>query len=331
MNNPERSPMKVRLAAALMLLVAVTPLPGRASTVRAIDVRNVEFEPGGGGAVAGDTITWTWRSGSHTVTAYKGASFDQQLSGGAFSTFSYNYTGGLLLYYCKIHSTVNPANETCDGPMCGRVSDTPPVVTPPQITYPSDGSTFSSHALDIGGTVEFGVRRVRVKEGQATLGTASVTGQGWTQFLDLSNGAHVITAIAIDELGFESARSTPVTINIASPDDDKPPILGMSSPRDTAAAGPVSVRVVTGTLTVAGDAIDADTFISSLTVTITDPAGDVLENDWDCTGKCGTAKKVHYIAYADALPGRYLITVVATDSAQNKHSATLSKDVIVLV
>ncbi len=306
------------VAAAVMLLVSLAPVSSHSATTHAIDVKNVEFEPGGTGAAPGDTITWTWRSGTHTVTAYQGATFDRQLSSGAFSSFSHNFTGGELRYYCKNHAEIS--DGICYGAMCGRVSDDPPVVLPPEIRYPPEGSTQYTHAFDVGGIVEYGTAKVKVKLGQATLGTAQVTNQSWQQYVDLPNGTHVITAIAIDPDGFESARSAPLTVTVESDVDVKPPLVGITSPRDP---------VVLNPLTIAGDAIDADTNISSVVITVTDLLGGTFETDWVCS-LCGKRKNIHFVAYAWVPTGRYTIRVVATDSSSSLNRTTVSKDVIVL-
>lgn len=320
------------MAAALLLVVAFAPLPGRAGQVRAIDVKNGEFEPRGIGAVAGDTITWTWRSGNHTVTAYQGATFDQQMTGGAFSSFSYNYTGGLILYYCKIHSQVS--GTTCSGPMCGRVSDTPPTVEPPTIQSPPNGSTQVNHGFDIWGTVtQASVTKVKVKEGQATLGVANVSGQGWRQYVELSNGQHTITAIAVDEDGFESARSAPVTITVASSVDTKPPQVVITSPKDPDPANAqaslmafVSDATTPG-IVIGGHAIDQDSTIADVSITLTDQFGATHDTDWVCTS-CGSDKRVLFVARAMVDPGIYTIQVEAADAAGLQGSASKSAIVV---
>jgi plastocyanin len=66
----------------------------------------------------GVKVVWKAVSGSHTVTAYKGAwSKNTSIPQGSSTSFTFK-NAGTYKFYCKIHGSVT--NGVCSG-MCGKI------------------------------------------------------------------------------------------------------------------------------------------------------------------------------------------------------------------
>jgi hypothetical protein len=194
------------------------------------------------------------------------------------------------------------------------ISATAPSVPKPAITTPADGAVLSTPGTTIGGSATAPAEIVRVFDNGGRLFDVEVTGGTFSRGVDLSNGTHVLTAVAIHADGYESVVSDAVTITIEAT-DTQPPTVELSRPD-----GPVTLRPVD----VIGVARD-DTVVSSVVVTVTNLAtGEVTVPPVTCS-TCGTAV-ASFSARAPVLPGVYGIEVRATDATGN--AGTLQRIVV---
>lgn len=247
------------LAAVLLWSAAPVVLGDEAAAVHEIRVGSIFFDPDDLEAEPGDTIRWNWESGTHTVTAYEGADFDESRS--APATFEWTYEGGTVRYYCKIHSFLSDGQ--CVGSQCGVISEPPPPPpTPhpdaPVILEPPEGAALATSSVTVsGGSADPGAT-VEVRSEGAAIGTAVADGAGsWTVQISFADGEHAITAAVLDGDGNAGPESPPRTFVV----DTVPPDVTITRPGPTlhvldvntgaptdgpAAVGPVTVRAHTG-------------------------------------------------------------------------------------
>lgn len=71
----------------------------------AVVVASFSFTPNEASIALGDTVTFTWESGTHTVTARDGSFASGSLSTGATFTASFA-TAGTYEYFCEFHQSM---------------------------------------------------------------------------------------------------------------------------------------------------------------------------------------------------------------------------------
>lgn len=93
------------VALVLLALLAFTAPAGAAN--QSVSVVNVAFTPGTVTIDPGETVTWTWESGTHNVTSNPGQteSFDSGTHSRPHSFSRAFATPGTYEYYCTVHST----------------------------------------------------------------------------------------------------------------------------------------------------------------------------------------------------------------------------------
>jgi len=102
-------------AIALVTVFAMAPAANSAVVVKGSGAR---WRPKVTTINAGVKVTWKAVSGSHTVTAYKGAwSKNTSIAQGSSTSFTFN-NSGTYKFYCRIHGSVT--NGVCSG-MCGKI------------------------------------------------------------------------------------------------------------------------------------------------------------------------------------------------------------------
>jgi plastocyanin len=102
-------------AIVLVTLFAVAPAANSAVVVKG---SGTSWRPRTTTINTGVKVVWKAVSGSHTVTAYKGAwSKNTSIAQGTKTSFTFN-NAGTYKFYCKIHGHVT--NGVCSG-MCGKV------------------------------------------------------------------------------------------------------------------------------------------------------------------------------------------------------------------
>lgn len=167
-----------------------------------------------------------------------------------------------------------------------------PLPAAPMITSPEDEATITSEALTVAGTAAAGLT-VIVREGAATLGSATATADGtWSVPLSLGDGSHTLTAVARNASGDESLPSAPRRVTV---DTTLPPQV------ETTIERPLSSAVL-NSLTVA--------FGGSATpgahVTITEGTATIAQADADGAGAWSASSTV--------TEGAHTVVVTATDS-----------------
>ncbi|MHB8512506.1 MAG: cupredoxin domain-containing protein [Actinomycetota bacterium] len=289
----------IRKILTMLVLCVGAVAPAHASTTHDVDVSNFAFTPAKVQAVSGDTIHWTWSSGTHTVTAYSGASFDSGTQ--ATGSFDFAFNGGTVLYYCNIHSSVDPVTLVCSGPMCGAITDKTTAPSVPSISSPAASSTQSSNTVRVGGASDEGTT-VNVIEAGATIGTAVANSSGiWNVDVDFSNGSHTISAQATDVNGLTSAVSSSTTFSVNAVDTQPP----------TATIDQRNPSVFTGNVLLTGTASD-DVAVDHVDVLISPLTGQTttLQAACSCGGPNATWDLNAYLP-----PGVFQVQARAVDGA----------------
>lgn len=102
-------------AIALVTMFAMAPAANSAVVVKG---SSTSWRPKITSISAGTKVTWKAVSGSHTVTAYKGAwSKNASIPQGSSTSFTFNSTG-VFKFRCTFHSHISSGK--CVG-MCGKV------------------------------------------------------------------------------------------------------------------------------------------------------------------------------------------------------------------
>lgn len=81
---------------------------GATPTTNAVTVKSNQFVPASLTIKAGDTVTWTWAGGAHTVTSGANctadAAYASDLKSTTGATFTHTYaTAGTFEYFCEPH------------------------------------------------------------------------------------------------------------------------------------------------------------------------------------------------------------------------------------
>jgi plastocyanin len=104
------------LAIGVFALVAVAAIAtsrpaGAATATVSVGEGGNHFAPNSITVAVGDTVTWNWASGFHSVTE-AGGSFDSGAHGSPGSPFSMTFnSAGEIYYYCSVHATAADAND----------------------------------------------------------------------------------------------------------------------------------------------------------------------------------------------------------------------------
>jgi plastocyanin len=346
------------LAALIVGAAALVPVQGGAAepTIRSIDVVNNAFQPAAQVVAVGENVLWTFKTGTavdptrqetgtHTVTAYSGATFDSGVQSPG-STFSFdNYPGGEVLYRCQIHSTLDTSGK-CTG-MCGRLTDNPHVtLTAPSVVSPASGSISNTNEVVISFNVPGDMTALRVNDGGKWIATIGLCADGTcsssaSHLFPLTNGSHKITAFSVHQQGFYTASSAPVTV-LVNGKDVKPPVVKLDQPR---AQFPGLPPVVTNPVPLTGAATD-DYKVKSIDVVITDNVAKTSFNANIACNGCDTPAGADSLAHASfagtmvLAPGVYTIVVTARDTldgggrcqsgpANSGHCAVVSRQIVV--
>lgn len=182
----------------------------------------------GTGAVAtratvdGSAVTVAWDDGSHALVTVpvallglgghslvlRNGVFDSQFTGTAGSYGTVAWLDGAAIPLTVVGSASVPAA--------------------PVISAPGAGATVTTRRPAISGTTTAGTT-VRIYEGSALLGTASVTGTAWTltPVSDLALGSHVLTVFASDGSG-ATGQPAEVAFTVADP-----PVAPVQPPAST--------------------------------------------------------------------------------------------------
>lgn len=192
---------------ALLLAFVAVPAPSSAADA-AVQVRNFAFDPDEVALEPGDTVTWTWASGTHSVIEDgTGVVWCTTRSTPAASCARAFPGEGVFAYHCGVHPTLMKARV---------VVGTPPEVA---IAAPAAGATVSGDVTVAGmASHASGISKVEVRFDQgafvAAMGTTS-----WSATLDslgLTEGAHTIEAKATAANGLFATAT--VTVTVDNPD-----------------------------------------------------------------------------------------------------------------
>jgi plastocyanin len=169
---------------------------------------------------AGDTVTWNWAGGPHSVTSTNSLWTDTGLHSPAFS-FSHTFpSGGAFFYFCTLHGT---ATSGMMGHINVTAPNSPPSVT---ITNPVSGTVLAAPA-NVNIQASASDSDGSVTNVQFLVGSVILTNKAAAPFFAVTNnlpaGPYTLTAIASDNLGATATNSvslsvvTPVTLTIGSP------------------------------------------------------------------------------------------------------------------
>ena len=106
-------------AMALVTMFAMAPAANSAVVVKGVSTSaGFRWKPKITDIAHGTKVTWKAVTGTHTVTAYKGAwSKNTTINAGQSTSFTFN-SPGTYKFRCLFHSTL--VNGVCSG-MCGKV------------------------------------------------------------------------------------------------------------------------------------------------------------------------------------------------------------------
>jgi len=219
-------------------------------------------------ATVGDTITLTFTSSStiqNVVVTISGSAADSVSNVGndwtATRVVQFGDTEGTILFTIDFEDILGNSQpqvtETTDTSSVTIDKTAPPA---PSITAPTEGSILTDNTPTISGTSEARAT-IKVFSGTTLIGSTTADGVGfWTLTSSiLSEGAHVLTARALDAVGNESGPSAVrnIIINITAPNTapvangDIAPVLAKTS----TATNQVIIRVLLNDKDVDGDAL----------------------------------------------------------------------------
>ena len=109
---------RLRLLLPAIALVAVFATAPAANSAVVVKGSGRSWSPKTTNISTGTKVTWKAVSGSHTVTAYKGAwSKNTTIAQGSSTSFTFK-NSGVYKFRCRFHSSLS--NGVCSG-MCGKV------------------------------------------------------------------------------------------------------------------------------------------------------------------------------------------------------------------
>jgi plastocyanin len=229
----------INIAFAASSLVLGFPLFVQGATVN-ISVGNDFFSPATSSANVGDTVVWTWTSGSsdHNVVAESSTNPDSNTptlawlfpnTGGTSSnqgditenspfTFTNKFTAaGSFPYECTVHAFIGMV-----GTINVTAASVPPVIS---ITSPASGTVFRFPAsVTIQTSVsdsDSTVSNVQFLAGSTVL--TNVTAAPFTVTTNLAVGSYTLSAIATDKLGEKATNSVNIIV-------DAPPTVTITNP-----------------------------------------------------------------------------------------------------
>jgi plastocyanin len=234
------------VTAAIIALAYLSALNSRAAT-KSVTVSNFAFTPATTTVNVGDTVSWRWTSGTHSVT-----SLDDLFNSGdlpASSTFSFQFTApGDYFYFCDLH-----------GSMQASVTVSQPANVPPSvgISSPAANALFlysptniavQATASDSDGTVT-SVEFLLDNVSKATLTAPPYN----TSLSSVAAGVHTIKVVATDNAGAQTSSTISITVN-------NPPTASITAPANS------SVVVTTSNVTLTATGSDADGTLSQLQI-----------------------------------------------------------------
>ena len=231
-------------------------------------------------------------------------------SGTASGTTSWTVSGITLQSGANVLTVTatDAANNSATATL--TVTYTPPDTTPPSVTImtPTTGSTYStgSSTVNLGGTASdnVGVTQVTWANSRGGGGTASGTTSWTVSGITLQSGANVLTVTATDAANNSATATLTVTY---TPPDTTPPTVTITSPTSGSTYS-------TGSSTV------------NLGGTASDNVG-VTQVTWaNSRGGGGTASGTTSwtVSGITLQSGTNVLTVTATDAANNSATATLT-------
>lgn len=302
---------RVSFVTLLVCLLAADGATARASEYSA-RVADFTFTPRVISARAGDSVTWTWVSGTHDVFAYSGDTFDSGLR--SSGDFTATFTGGTVLYRCRPHSYLRAGSPPVCSGMCGVIADEDDPLDAPTIGSPVDGEILASPVTLSG---ESAPGSVEVREGVRGLGRATVRADGtWSlSGVSFSSGDHRIRAVTI-----QGDRESALSNETAFVVDATPPSVSMDRPDHLSIHGE--------SVAFSGRAAD-DRSVGIVGLAVRDRVrGDHREVPAMCDG-CGSSAASWQVS-ANLEPGVYDVYAWATDGVGNRM-ATDPITIIVLV
>lgn len=200
---------RVRVAAWAGALAASLAASAATHTVQAV---GIAFVPQDITIDVGDTIRWTGLTGHTTTSGAGGVADGVWDSGSQVSSFDFTFNeDGVYPYFCRPHFFLG---------MVGTVTVRPAANVPPTValTSPAEGATFTAPATvtleasanDTDGTVT----EVEFYDGATELGGDTTSPYSLT--VNLAEGTHVLTAVAVDNQGAETTSAT-VTVTVTAP------------------------------------------------------------------------------------------------------------------
>lgn len=183
-----------------------------------IDVANFAFTPVAATAQVGETVTWNWVSGFHSVETQDGAQewCPSQGSGTCDKVFD---APGTFAYRCGVHPTSMQATLTIEGSAAAAIT----------IASPSAGETVSGEVI-VSGTASAagGISSVTVAIDGDSGQSAELVGEDWSFTFDssaYSDESHTVVATAAPNqednvsASVDVVFSNPVLVAIAAPAD----------------------------------------------------------------------------------------------------------------
>jgi len=223
------------LATAALCLGSASGLQG--ATVN-VSVVNNSFSPASVTANVGDTVLWTWPSGSfsHNVTSTSSTpAWTPSATENGPVTFSHTFTAaGSYPYECTIHAA-------CCG-MVGSVTINAAPKVPPTVAIinPTAGAVFRAPAnVTLQATASSSdatITSVQFLNGSTVL--ATVTSAPYTTTTgNLAAGNYTLSAVATDSVLLKSTNSVSIIV-------DAPPVVAISSPvNGTVFSSPANVTI----------------------------------------------------------------------------------------
>jgi plastocyanin len=279
-------------------------IPGPSSGIAAIanvTVNNTSFAPAITNISPGDTVLWTWPSGSfnhnvHSTSTPQAWTASAIQSGPA--TFSVTFTNsGTFPYNCTVHGF--------SASVVVVTNNSPPAVT---ITNPVNGAVFiapttitiQASATDSNGSVT---------NVQFLVGTGIVSNVTTSPYLATTNltiaGTYTLSAIAFDNLGAKSTNSISIIVS-----NNTPPSVSITNPLNGA------VFSAPANLTIRASATDSDGSVTNVQFLVG-------------SGIASNTPTAPFLATTNLVSaGSYTLTAIAVDNLGAKATNTLSISIV---